>query len=56
MAQIYQRFKDSFFTEFDLIPAWEEDEILLSYVIPRALADASHQWLWLGGRCYFGRA
>ncbi|MBL7644571.1 MAG: hypothetical protein JNK74_00135 [Candidatus Hydrogenedentes bacterium] len=55
MTPIYQRIKDSFFTERDLIPAAEEDEILLSYVIPRVIAGAGHQWLWLSGKCYFGR-
>jgi len=55
MEQIYQRLKDSFFTELDLIPALDEEEILLSYVIPRVIAGAGHQWLWLSGKCYFGR-
>jgi hypothetical protein len=54
MTPIYQRIRDSFFTERDLIPASEEDEILLSYVIPRVIASAGHQWLWLSGKCYFG--
>lgn len=55
MTPIYQRLRNSFFSEPDLIPATEEDEIVLAYVIPRVIVDASHQWLWLGGKCYFGR-
>lgn len=56
MTPIYQRLKDTFFTERDLFTASEEDEILLSYVIPRVIASAGHQWLWLSGKCYFGRS
>lgn len=56
MTPIYQRLRDSFFSERDLIPAPEEDEILLSYVIPRVMASAGHQWRWLSGKCYFGQA
>ena len=55
MTPIYQRLKESFFSERDLIPALEEDEILLSYVIPRVMASAGHQWRWLSGKCYFGQ-
>lgn len=55
MTPIYQRLRDSFFTERDLIPAMEEDEIVRSYVIPRVIASAGHQWRWLSGQCYFGQ-
>jgi hypothetical protein len=56
MAPIYQCLRDTFFSERDLISAFEEDEILLSYVIPRVIASAGHQWRWLSGKCYFGQA
>lgn len=54
MTPIYQRLRNSFFSERDLIPTVEEDEILLSYVIPRVIARAEHQWRWFRGKCYFG--
>lgn len=55
MTPIYQRLRESFFSERDLITAPEEDEIVLSYVIPRVMASAGHQWRWLSGKCYFGQ-
>ena len=56
MTPVYHRKRDSFFSERDLISTFEEDEILLSYVIPRVIAQAGHQWRWYSGRCYFGQA